>query len=216
EAHTLVAGDDGLDVLVFGEGSRTSLTHLPRAGVMWVAPHWVPPDGPHPFEAEIAAGPLELPAPEAQRPPTIAAVADVLAVDVQRGATNLRKRAIGDAVGSVRTGASHQRIAPGARGWPRHCHTAEEELFVVLSGAGEVLLGDERFALRAGSVIARPPGTGVAHAFEAGDAGLELLGFSTRCAGDAVFYPDSSKVSLRGLGPLRFRVDPVDYWDGEE
>ena len=31
---------------------------------------------------------------------------------------------------------------------------------------------------------------------------------------DIVYYPRSGKVSLRGVG-VRFRVDPLDYWDGE-
>jgi hypothetical protein len=34
--------------------------------------------------------------------------------------------------------------------------------------------------LRAGSVVARPPGTGVAHAFRAGEPGMTLLMYGTR------------------------------------
>ena len=57
--HTYVAGDGSLDVLVFATGSDTRLTWLPRAGTMWAGSRWVPLDGPHPFEAEAAAGPLD-------------------------------------------------------------------------------------------------------------------------------------------------------------
>jgi uncharacterized cupin superfamily protein len=109
----------------------------------------------------------------------------------------------------------HIRIAPGARGAPHHCHSTEEELFVVLEGAGELRLGDERHPVRRGSVVARPPGTGVAHSFHAGDGGLELLGWGTRQPGDIAYYPDSSKVYLRGIGVIG-RLEPADYWDGEE
>jgi len=74
---TLVAGDRGLDVLAFGEGSDTGITWLPRAGAWWLGPRWLPDDGPNPFVREARAGPLELPAPEAERPPAIVALAAV-------------------------------------------------------------------------------------------------------------------------------------------
>src|ERR671930_245052 len=76
EAHTILGAGDGLDVLAFGTGSPTGLTWLPRAQAWWNGPHWTPHDGPDPFAAEDAAGPLELPAPESERPPTILALAD--------------------------------------------------------------------------------------------------------------------------------------------
>ncbi|MEA2306432.1 MAG: hypothetical protein QOH43_3712, partial [Solirubrobacteraceae bacterium] len=77
EAHTLIAGPEGLSVLAFAEGSRTNLTWLPHAGVMWAGPRWVPVDAQHPFEAEVAAGPLDVPAPEARRPGSIVHLDDV-------------------------------------------------------------------------------------------------------------------------------------------
>ena len=54
--------------------------------------------------------------------------------------------------------------------------------------------------LRAGDVVARPAGTGVAHALRAGAEGLTYLAFGTREPGDMCFYPQSGRVSLRGLG----------------
>ena len=41
EAHTLRAGDDGLDVLAFGTRGQTEAAHLPRAGVVWLGGSWV-------------------------------------------------------------------------------------------------------------------------------------------------------------------------------
>src|SRR5215207_8408460 len=66
EAHTIIGAGDGLDVLAFGGGSATGLTWLPRARAWWNGPHWLPHDGPDPFAAEEAAGPIELPEPEAE------------------------------------------------------------------------------------------------------------------------------------------------------
>ncbi len=155
-----------------------------------------------------------MPAPEAERPATIVALADVPAEPWGRGDVRGVRRDLGRTIGSRATGIQHLRVAAGALSAPPHCHSADEELFVVLGGAGIVLLGDEEHALRAGSVVARPPGTGVAHAFRAGDDGLELLAYGTRVPDDVCFYPRSRKVALRGLG-VRFRVEAVEYWEGE-
>jgi uncharacterized cupin superfamily protein len=68
--------------------------------------------------------------------------------------------------------------------------------------------------VRPGSVVARPPGTGVAHALRAGDGPLTALVYGTREPNDIAYYPRSGKVSLRGIGAM-FHVTKVDYWDGE-
>ena len=125
------------------------------------------------------------------------------------------RRDIGRGAGSQLSGLQHVTVTPGRRSSVRHCHSHEHELFVVLSGGATLLLGDERFDVRPGSIVDRPPGTGVAHSFEAGDDGLVLLAYGTRDASDACWYPDSRKISSRGLGVI-YRVETLDYWDGEE
>ena len=207
EAHTLIAGDQGLDVLMFAEGSRTSLTYMPRTQMMWAASHWVPLDAEHPFMVDAKAGPLDVPEPEDERPGNIVAAADVPEVRRDRDGVHRARRDLGTAGGSVTTGLQHLRIDPGADGSTFHCHSAEEELFVVLAGGGAVRVGEERIAVCAGSVVARPAGTGVAHAFSAGDEGLELLAWGQRRPHDARYYPDAGEVALPGLG-VRVPVQP--------
>jgi uncharacterized cupin superfamily protein len=68
--------------------------------------------------------------------------------------------------------------------------------------------------VRRGSVVARPPGTGVAHAFRAGPRGMSLLAYGTREPADIAYYPRSNKLSFRGLGVIG-RIERLDYWDGE-
>ncbi|MDQ3676144.1 MAG: cupin domain-containing protein [Actinomycetota bacterium] len=211
--HTLVAGEGGLDVLIFAEGSPTKLTWLPRAGVMLNRLQSMPLDAGDPWEREAAAGQLELAEPSA-RPAHVVVLDAVESMTGGRGRVRATRRDLGRAAGSVHSGLRWLAVAPGARSAPRHCHSAEEELFMVLAGEGEVLLGDERSAVRPGSVVVRPPGTGVAHTFEAGEAELVLLAYGTRRPEDLTWYPDSGKVALRGLG-VRMRVEPVGYWDGE-
>ena len=195
ETHTLLAGAAGLEVLAFASGSDTRLTYLPRAGVMWAGPRWVPLDAPHPFEAEAAAGALPRPEP-GPRPANVVALADVPVQE--RGGTRLRT--LGAAGGSRWAGLNHVTLPPGGSGAPAHCHALEEELFVVLAGSGTVTLGEDEHPLRAGSIVARPPATGVAHALRAGEEGLSYLAYGTRVAGDSVYYPQLGTVRLRGLG----------------
>jgi len=214
EAHTIVAGGSGLDVLAFGSGSDARMVWLPRANAWWMGPRWLPSDGPNPRRLEAAAGELELPEPEPSRPPTIVATRVVAPESLRQGDVDSEWRDLGVAAGSALSGICHVTIAPGARSCPFHCHGAEEEIFVILSGAGTLRLGDERHAVETGHVVARPPGTRIAHQFIAGDDGLTLLAWGTRDPNDIVWYPDSKKVSLRGIG-IRARVEPLDYWDGE-
>jgi uncharacterized cupin superfamily protein len=216
QAHTLIAGPDGLTVLAFGPRAESNITWLPHARVMRVGPRWLPAEVEAPYAAEAAAGPLPLPdADEPSRPATIASLDQVPPSETHRGAARYKTRRIGEMLGAQTTGLRHVRIAAHAKGTPHHCHGAEEELFVVLSGDGVVRLGDDRFDVRAGTVVARPPGTGVAHSFVAGPNGLELLTWGTREPNEIVHYPDSDKVYLRGVGVIG-RLERCSYWDGEE
>ncbi|MGH2868351.1 MAG: cupin domain-containing protein, partial [Solirubrobacteraceae bacterium] len=111
QPHTFLAGPDGLELVAFGSGSETGVTYLPRAGVMWCGPRWVPVDSPHPFKAEGEAGPLEHPEPGA-RPANVAALADV-DPDAFPAA---EVRGLGAAAGAARAGLNHVRLAPRASG----------------------------------------------------------------------------------------------------
>jgi uncharacterized cupin superfamily protein len=105
-------------------------------------------------------------------------------------------------------------LRAGRSGYPPHCHSAEEEIFVVLEGEGTLSLGEEEHAVREGSIVGRPPGTRVPHAFRAGAADLVYLAYGTREPNDIAYYPRSGKVSLRGVGVMG-RIEPLGYWDGE-
>jgi uncharacterized cupin superfamily protein len=194
--HTLLAGDEGLTVLAFDSGSESGLTFLPRAGVMWAGPRWVPLDAPHPFQAEGLAGPLERPVvdPGQPRPANVVGLGDI---ETERPS---RLRALGRAAGAVKAGLNHVTLPAGAAGPPPHVHSLEEELFYVLAGSGTVTLGADEHPLTAGDIVVRPPATGVAHSLRAAADGLTYLVYGTREAGDAVYYPTRGQVRLRGLG----------------
>lgn len=211
--HTLLASsDEPLEVLAYASGSATQLTLLPRAGVAWVGSRWLPQDAPHPWHAEPPIE--ELPA-VTPRPSTIVALDDVAPTLQDRGPVHRTRRDLARAARSRLSGLQHVTVAAGRRSSVRHCHSHDHEIFVVLGGSATLLLGDERHAVGPGSVVARPPATGVTHSFEAGGDGLVMLAYGTREAADTCWYPDSQKISFRGLGVIG-RVEPLDYWDGEE
>jgi uncharacterized cupin superfamily protein len=76
--------------------------------------------------------------------------------------------------------------------------------------------GVEEHAVKPGSVVLRPPSSGVAHAFRGGADGMTLLMYGTREAGDVCYYPRSRKVYFGGLGLITRVGEQLDYWDGED
>jgi uncharacterized cupin superfamily protein len=218
-AHTLHSLE-GLDVLAFGPRVRDLSVRFPRQASSMIGSRFaatVAPDRGGPllqFAREAELGPPELP-PAAARPATIANLADVEPVTVERPLVARTRRNLGHAVGSVETGLQHVEVMPGKASAPAHCHSLEEEIFVVLEGSGTLVLGDDQTAVRPGHVIARPAATGVAHSFIAGEAGLTYLAYGTREKADICFYPRSRKLALRGIGVIA-RIERLDYWDGED
>jgi uncharacterized cupin superfamily protein len=222
-AHTVVAGDEGIDVLAFGDNLRHEAVRFPRTGVGWVGGmifdvFQAQPDTPHPqlpwFHLEAEAGPLQIPAQPDPRPRTIRNVADVEPVTFKRERIDVAARMLGRPLGARRIALNLAQLAPGSEGASPHCHSAVEELFVVLEGDGVLVLGndEEEHPVRAGSLVSRPPGTGVAHGFRAGAGGMTLLMFSDVNPNDMCFYPRSGKVLLRGLG-ITILPQQVGYWD---
>jgi uncharacterized cupin superfamily protein len=221
-AHTLHAGPDGLDVLAFGHRSYApGVTWLPRAGVAWLGETWAPvgAEGDHPWTREAAAGPPEI-GEHSPRPASIVNVADVDAIERDGATVGRSQRYVAREAGSLRTGLRHVEVLPGKLNAPPHCHSAEEEIFVVLEGEGHVLLWEEdgvaEHPVRAGSVVCRLPGTGVAHAFRAGEGGMTMLAYGTRDPNDMCFYPRSRKLYVRGLGLITRVGEQLDYGDGED
>ncbi len=220
-AHTLQAGPDGLEVLAFGQRHYAANTLLPNAGVSWLGPTWVlaGAEEDHPWTREAAVGPPDV-ADLSPRPANIVNVNDLEPVK-RDGVTVGRKiRDLGRAAGSSRTGLRHVEVLPGKLNAAPHCHSAEEEIFVVLDGDGDLLLweagGVTEHPVRRGSVVARPPGSGIAHSFRAGEQGMTLLMYGTRDPNDICFYPRSGKVFFRGVGLITRLGESLDYWDGED
>ena len=139
------------------------------------------------------------------------------------------RAAIAAPLGAKHLGACLMEVPSGKAAWPFHSHHANDEMFVVLSGTGELRFGDQRHAVGPGMVAVCPAGgPETAHQLVAmGTEPLRYLAISSMREPDVMEYPDSGKVGVvAGTAPggakamRRFKAsfraaDAVDYWEGE-
>lgn len=201
-AHTVVAGDEGLSFIAFGTSDPPrGVVRFPRIEKVKVFEHLLSGDRTHQWKLEAELPRIAVKDEPDPRPKTIVATADVEPRPFGGGSARWFRQALGMRGISL----TLAELPAGAEGAPPHCHSMEEELFVVLGGGGVVTLGDEAHELRPGSVVGRPAASAVAHHFVAGDDGLRMLMFSDKHPNDMVFYPRKGEVLLRGLG-ARFTI----------
>ncbi len=217
--HTLIGGGDGFEVLIFGERRTPEAAVLPRTHVSWLGDSVVTVNDAHPWKAEAALG---IPDGEAGERP-----ANVVSLDDVAGDYGGISKRLGAAGGARRSGLNRIALPPNEEGAPPHCHSAEEEVFVVLDGDGTLELWgpakagemprtepQDTHELRSGHVVSRPAGTRVSHCIRSGSEGLTYLAYGTRDPNDVCYYPRSNKIFFRGVG-LIARLEPLDYYDGE-
>ncbi|HEY2209675.1 MAG TPA: cupin domain-containing protein [Gaiellaceae bacterium] len=212
--HTFVAGDHGLEYLVFGTRHPTELGWLPRSRAIRFGWPWVEGRDDDPWDVEATVEPLAYGEP-GPRPTNIANVDEV---ELQ----TVRHQTFAYFTRDERTklaGLGWETLPPGHRGSVPHCHSAEEEIFVILEGTATLELWSptgevEETALRGGHVVARPPGSRISHSFRAGPDGVTMLVYGTRDPNDMCWYPRSRKIAWRGLGVIG-RIETLENFDGE-
>lgn len=141
-----------------------------------------------------------------------------------------RMGAISTKIGAQKLGYNLTILPPGKRAFPRHSHRVNEEMFFILEGEGEVRIGDQRYPVKRGDVIACPPGgPETAHQIRniSATAELKFLAISTKLSPEIAEYPDSGKIGIyaefspgpdgkpQGLRVLHKAGASLDYWDGE-
>lgn len=134
-------------------------------------------------------------------------------------------------LGSQGLGYNLTIVPAGKRAFPFHSHRVNDEMFFVISGSGEVRIGEQRWGIREGDVIACPPGgPETAHQIiNSSESDLKYLAISTTISPEVAEYPDSDKVGVimeldshRDGMPDFWRLmmksesTNVDYWEGEE
>ena len=157
------------------------------------------------------------------RPPQFAATGEA----AQR--YDARMGMVGARIGARLLGCNVTAVPPGKRAFPAHNHRVNEEMFFILEGSGELRVGAQTWPVRAGDVIACPPGgPETAHQLvNTGAAELKYLAVSTKLYPELCEYPDSGKFGLMAEvgkdaagAPQMFRFigrvdDARDYWEGE-
>ena len=122
----------------------------------------------------------------------------------------------GRLIGAQKLGYAVGRLRRGDHYCPYHWHTAEEELFVVLSGAPMLRTPRGTFALRAGDLVAFPTGEQGAHRLwndEQDDAVVLMI--ANLDEHDVCVYPDSGKLLVEQTGTLVRGEPQLDYFEGE-
>lgn len=102
-------------------------------------------------------------------------------------------KSLGDAAGLTGLGIHLIEVRPGHESTEYHRHYHEDECTYVLSGTGQVTIGDEDHPIGAGDFIAYPKG-GEAHTMRnSGDEPLVCLVVGERLAHDVGDYPRLGK-----------------------
>ena len=145
--------------------------------------------------------------------------------DVEENGKYTSKRGrIGAQIGARKLGYNLTVLPPGKVQCPFHCHHAEEEMFLILEGEGELRFGGQRYPIRKHDVIACPQGgPEVAHQIiNTGTTTMRYLALSTMSEVDTCEYPDSGKILIvtgqsadSGVHKMFRAEDTVDDYDRE-
>ena len=135
-----------------------------------------------------------------------------------------RRARFSAAIGARKLGYNLTELPPGKAQCPFHAHRAEEEMFLILEGEGELRFGGQRYSIRKHDVIACPTGdASVAHQIiNTGSTTMRYLSLSNLEEVEVCEYPDSNKIGVfadapgvPGLRALHRTSSAVDYYDCE-
>jgi uncharacterized cupin superfamily protein len=140
------------------------------------------------------------------------------------GRFHIFRRQISEALGAPRdagvAGGGHpfevelSRIPPGATNFPFHAHAAQWELYIVLSGSGELRAGDTVSSITAGDTFVCPPGE--PHQLKnTGSDDLLYYVIADNPPVDVINYPDSNKWLVKPHRKV-FTIQETNYYANEE
>jgi uncharacterized cupin superfamily protein len=141
-----------------------------------------------------------------------------------KGKFNIFRRHISIALGGKKDagtwGGGHPfdveltRIPPGKTAWPYHAHSAQWEMYIILSGRGQSRTADGKSDIGPGDCIIHQPGE--AHQIiNNGTEDLIYYIITDNPQTDIGNYPDSNKWFAKPQRKI-FEITEVDYYKGEE
>jgi len=109
------------------------------------------------------------------------------------------------------------RVPPGKLNFPYHAHSAQWELYVIISGAGSVRHQGGTAEVVAGDAFIFGPN----EPHQISNSGIEDLVYyviADNPIGESAYFPDSGKWKANKLSPERVDIkgQETDYFDGEE
>ena len=142
----------------------------------------------------------------------------------ENGYYTSRRAQFSAGIGARKLGYNLTELPPGKSQCPFHAHRAEEEMFLILEGEGELRYGPNRYKIRRHDVIACPTGGhATAHQIiKTGSTTLKYLALSNVSEIEICEYPDSDKTGVyadepsgAGLHKMFRSEATVDYYDRE-
>lgn len=107
------------------------------------------------------------------------------------------------------------RVAPGQTPYVYHSHSAQWEMYHVISGNGVVRHDEGTTPVEAGDAFIFKPGE--PHQIKnTGDVDLVALVIADNPVGESGYYPDGKKWIVRSPERRLMRGKSLDYFDGEE
>jgi uncharacterized cupin superfamily protein len=108
------------------------------------------------------------------------------------------------------------RVPAGAVNWPYHSHSAKWELYLIITGRGEVRTPAGVAKVREGDCLIHPPGE--AHQItNTGATDFVYYIIANTPASDVRHFPDTKKWHMPGQqNPVRLAGPASDCYDGEE
>ena len=110
------------------------------------------------------------------------------------------------------------RVPPGKRNFPYHAHSAQSELYLIISGEGNVRHKDGTTEVVAGDAFIFRPDE--AHQLiNSGQEDLVYYVIADNPIGESAYYPDSGKWKVNkssAVDRVVIKGRETDYFDGEE
>jgi uncharacterized cupin superfamily protein len=99
-------------------------------------------------------------------------------------------------------------VPPGKVSWPFHYHAANEEVFLILEGEGELRTLNQRIQVKAGDFMRFPPGKNGAHQLKnTSQQLLRYMDIGTAIHPDITVMPDSNKIGvMAGSAPSQSKA----------
>ena len=123
---------------------------------------------------------------------------------------------VGKAIGCEKLYASIDYVQPGGKSAKYHTHSTQEEFFMILGGTGLLRMDGNEIPVRAGDVVSKPAGKGIAHQFiNNGSEVLQILDVGTQESNDIATYPDERVIFIRNQDMVFKMEDQLEGWTSD-